>query len=123
MAQPNSLGDFVISIAFPIIVGFKPTELMPEVSCLCIATGTSREAAQDDIPLPPITSKHEAIYLMKMYCKLITVSRGISPWVVLPFLVSWSVRHCLQDWRDVMFEWRTLQHVPSGGRYCALKVF
>ena len=67
-------------------MGFKPTELMPEVSCLCSATGTSREAAQDDIPLPPITFKHEAIYLMKMYCKLITVSRGISPWVVLPLL-------------------------------------
>ena len=96
---------------------------MPEVSCLCSATSTGREAARDDIPLPPITFKHEAIYLMKMYCKLITVSRGISLWVVLPFLLSRSVRHCLQDWRDVMFERRTLQHVPSGGRYCVLNVF
>ena len=50
VSQLNSLGDFVIEIALPRIVGYKPTEFMFKMQWLNVAQhGTSREAAQDDI--------------------------------------------------------------------------
>ena len=86
-------------------------------SCVCGTTGrpAGKEAAQDDVPLPPVTFKHEAIYLMKMYCKVITVSRGISmcgrPTIFTARVHSTTGRYCFHRCLSV-HTWGVLHLCP-----------